>query len=61
MSPKRKATAERHPTMSWRPDRAGLALRIAASEHPPAGVDPRYPIGRQNRVGPPEREPRPRG
>ena len=59
MSPKRKATAERHPTMSWRPDRAALALRIAARAQSAIGVDPKYPIGPHNPVGPPEREPRP--
>ena len=53
MSPKRKATALRHPTTNWQPDRAGLALRIAAYEQPPEGVDPKYPIGPQNPVGPP--------
>ena len=53
MSPNRKATALRHPTTSWQPDRAALALRIAASEPSAIGVDPKYPIGPQNPVGPP--------
>ena len=58
MSPKRKATVLRHPTMSWQPDRAAVALRIAACEQSAIGVDPKYSIGPQNPVCPPEHEPR---